>query len=526
MEPSNLWKLFDGNAGRLPDKPAIIYLGTVFSYRKLKEYAENLAAGLSKLGIGRDDRVIIYAPNSPQWLIAFLGIERAGAIPVPITPIYTPADLKFICNNCDAKMVICADSNLGYVLQAIPETGVTNIIVTGAVEMLQAWKRFLGKAFDRVPHGRRLKADNVFGFGEVLKLGADRVILSQLAGTDSPCVILYTGGTTGFPKGVPLSHAAFCVAGTEWRKVKEAVLPPGGDVVLQSSPLYHMLGIGVGVVGALCAGGDTMVLPPKMNMDGLMDWIQRYKVVSTGAVPTFYRMILEHDRVDQYDLRWYEKYHMHLSEGYGITEACGSVSNSFAGETQPEGCAGRLMDYISMKVVAPGSLEPVPDGQPGEALIYSKYGPVRYWNSPEDTASSFVEIDGKIWYRTKDIVRLQDGKYVFFLDREADMIKHKGYRVAAAEIERVLQEHHAVVAACAVGIPDLKVGERIKAFAVLKDDVKGVTAQELIVWCRERLSAYKVPEYIEFRDSLPKSKVGKMLRREIRGYERKKIETD
>jgi long-chain acyl-CoA synthetase len=409
--------------------------------------------------------------------------------------------------------------------------------------MLPAWKRFLGRAFDKVPRGRMMNADNVISFKRLLKLGADRVIPNQLLDLSSPCVILYTGGTTGFPKGVPLSHAAFWQAGTEWRKVKEAVLPASGDVVLQSAPLYHMLGIGGGVVGALCAGGDTMILPPRVNLDGLMDWIQRYKVVSLGAVPTFYRMILEHDRVDQYDLsslryclvggdsvpqdlhkRWYEKYHTRLSEGYGITEACGSVSNSFAGETQPEGCAGRLMDYISMKLVYSGTLEPVPEGQPGEALIYSEYGPKRYWNSPEDTESSFVEIDGKTWYRTKDIVRLQDGKYVFFLDREADMIKHKGYRIAAAEIERVLQEHHAVIAACAIGVPDPKVGERVKAFAVLREDVKGVTAQELLAWCRERLAPYKVPEYIEFRDSLPKSKVGKMLRREIRGYERKKTE--
>ncbi len=543
MEPKNLWALFSENVKRWPDKPAIIYLGTPYSFARLKAYAEQFAAGLCKLGIEQGDRVIIYAPNSPQWLMAFLGIERAGAIAVPITPIYTPPDVQFICNNCDAKMILCADTNLGYVLKAMPETKLQKVIVTSTSEMLPVWKQFLGRAFDKVPRGNTLKAENVLAFKQVLKQGADRAVSNKLMDIYDPCVILYTGGTTGFPKGVPLSHAAFWQSGIEWRKVKEPVLPASGDVVLQSAPLYHMLGIGSGVVGAICAGGDTMILPPRVNMDGLMDWIQRYKVVSLGAVPAFYRMILEHDRVDQYNLsslkyclvggdsvsqdlhkRWFDKYHQRLYEGYGITEACGSVSNSFAGETQPEGCAGRLMDYISMKVVVPGTIDPVPDGQAGEALIYSEYGPKRYWNSPEDTESSFVEIDGKIWYRTKDIVRRQDGKYVFFEDREADMIKHKGYRIAAAEIERVLQEHHAVIAACAIGVPDPKVGERIKAFAVLREDVKGVTAQELIVWCRERLATYKVPEYIEFRDSLPKSKVGKMLRREIRGYERKKTE--
>ena len=175
-------------------------------------------------------------------------------------------------------------------------------------------------------------------------------------------------------------------------------------------------------------------------------------------------------------------------------------------------------------MVIPGTIELVPNGEPGELLLRSKYSPKRYWNSPDDTKECFAEIDGKIWYRTKDIVRIDKDRWLYFVDREADMIKHKGYRIAAAEIERVLQEHPAVFSACAVGVPDRKVGERIKAFAVLKDDIKGISAQELILWSRQRLAQYKVPEYIEFRDSLPKSKVGKLLRREVRSYEYKKVE--
>jgi long-chain acyl-CoA synthetase len=157
-------------------------------------------------------------------------------------------------------------------------------------------------------------------------------------------------------------------------------------------------------------------------------------------------------------------------------------------------------------------------------LLNTASGPKSYWNSPQDTQDSFVELHGKTWYRTRDIVRIDGSGHLFFVDREADLIKHKGYRIAAAEIERVLQEHPAVTAACAVGVPDAAVGERIKAFAVLRDDVKGIMAGELLAWCRGRLAPYKVPEYIEFRDSLPKSKVGKLLRREIRGYERRKVE--
>jgi len=147
-----------------------------------------------------------------------------------------------------------------------------------------------------------------------------------------------------------------------------------------------------------------------------------------------------------------------------------------------------------------------------------------YWNKPEETEDCFVRIENRLWYRTRDIVRIDENGWLFYLDRSVDTIKHKGYRVAASEIESVLQEHPAVVASCAVGIPDEKVGERIKAFVVLKTDIKGISAYELMKWCRERLSSYKVPQYIEFRDMLPKSKVGKLLRRELRAEERKRFE--
>lgn len=544
MPSQNLWSTFEDNARKTPNKSAIIYLGTKYSYQLIKKHAKSLASALSAMGVGNKDRVVIYAPNSPQWIISYLGIQLAGAIAVPITPIYTPPDIKFICNNCDAKLIICADSNLGYVLQILPDTHVENIIVTGVAELLPLWKQLIGRAFDKIPHGKSLSAKNIHPFGNILKTRAGKSKSDGLADPNDVATIMYTGGTTGFPKGVPLTHAAI-MDNMYWvRKAKEPIMPDSGDIVLQGAPLFHILGLGGGLVTPLCMGGDTVLLPPRVNLDGLMQWIQTYRAISLFAVPSFYRMILEHDRADQYDLsslrycltggdvvaqdlhrRWHDKYDKPLYEAYGITEASGAVSLSFVNEDEPEGCAGKILPSHEVRLVIPGTTQPVPSGEAGELLLNNKFGPKRYWNSPEDTEASFIELEGQTWYRTKDIVRIDNNRNIFFVDREADLIKHKGYRIAAAEIERVLQEHPAVIAACAIGVPDMKVGERIKAFAVLKDDVKGVTAQELIGWCRGRLASYKVPEYIEFRDSLPKSKVGKLLRREIRGYERRKFET-
>ena len=171
----------------------------------------------------------------------------------------------------------------------------------------------------------------------------------------------------------------------------------------------------------------------------------------------------------------------------------------------------------------PDTLEPVPPYKPGELLASSDYMVTGYWKKEEETAKFFVNLEGRLWYRTGDVLRMDRNGCLFFMDRSVDLIKHKGYRVAASKVEAILQENPTVVASCVVGVRDPELGERIKAFVVLKEGVRGVTAHDLIRWCRDRLAAYEVPQYIEFRDMLPKSKVGKLLRRELRSQERRKM---
>jgi long-chain acyl-CoA synthetase len=190
----------------------------------------------------------------------------------------------------------------------------------------------------------------------------------------------------------------------------------------------------------------------------------------------------------------------------------------------PPRSAGRVLKSKKVKIVDQATLEPVTPGNPGELLVSSEFMVTRYLNKPEETAASFVELEGQTYYRTADIMSMDEDGNFFFVDRTVDTIKHKGYRVSASEIESTLQEHPAVIASCAVGSPDKKVGERIKAYVVLKEDIKGITGYDLIKWCRQTLVSYKVPHYIEFRDMLPKSKVGKLLRREIRSEEKRRKE--
>ena len=536
-----IYEQFERVSQDFSEVPALIYLGERFTYSQLREAAEALAASLHELGVARGDKAIIYLPNCPQWVMAWLALLRIGSVAIPISPIYTPTDLQYMADDSGAETIFCLDTNFGYVAQVLPETGLKRIVITNMAELLPWWKRLIGLGFSKIPRGMSASGENIYGFKALLKSGRTASLPASRATGDEMFEMLYTGGTTGLPKGVPFSNIVFLESVAEQRAMSETFLPKGQDIVIQGGPLFHILGQAVGL-GALLSG-DSLVIPPRVNLDGLFDQIERYKVVTFFGVPALYRMILEHDRIDYYNLdslkycfsggdvlpmevadRWLKKFGKPIYQGYGTTETCGRVSLTAMGEVAPPGSAGRITPLQEVRLVDSDSLEPVPAGEPGELLISSEHMVRGYWNKPEETAECFVNIDGKLWYRSRDIVNLDEDGWLFYLDRSVDTIKHKGYRVAASEIEAVLQEHHAVIASCIVGVPDEKVGERIKAFVVLKKDIKGVSAYDLMKWCRERLAPYKVPQYIEFRDMLPKSKVGKLLRRELRAEERKKLE--
>ncbi|NIS69035.1 MAG: AMP-binding protein, partial [Proteobacteria bacterium] len=460
---------------------------------------------------------------------------------IPISPIYTPNDLQYIANDSGAGTIFCLDTNFGYVAQVLPETGLKRVITTNVAELLPWWKRLIGLGFNKIPKGKCALGENIISFKKLLKDGRTSALPPFKTKSEEMFEMLYTGGTTGLPKGVPYSNIVFLESVAEQRSMSENYIPKGEDRVIQGGPLFHILGQAMGL-GALLSG-DALILLPRVNLDGLLDHVQRHRASTLFGVPAMYRMILEHDRVDYYDLgsltycfcagdvlpievaeRWLKKFGKPLYQGYGTTETCGRVSLTPMGEEAPAGSAGKITPLQKVKVVDSETLQPVPPDEPGELLVSSEHMVRSCWNKPEETARCFIEMDARIWYRTGDIVRVDKDGWLFYLDRSVDMMKHKGYRVAASEIEAVLQEHHAVIASCVVGIPDAKLGERIKAFVVLREDVKGVSAYDLIRWCRERLAPYKVPQYIEFRDMLPKSKVGKLLRREMRSEERKRFE--
>ena len=543
-EKQDIYAAFQASAERRGHHPAVIYLGTRYSYLKIKDLAERFAAALIDLGVSPGQRVVLYIPNTVQWVIMWLGIQRVGAVPVPITPIYTPHDLRYITNDSGAEAIVCADTNFGYVKRVLPETQLKNVIVTRMADLLPWWKRAFGALFDVIPKGKAALGENTF-FVRTL-LTKHRAAASKLPPLKSDgratCEILYTGGTTKFPKGVPYTHDLYLVSVAEQITVSKDLVPVEDNIIFGNAPLFHILGQTCSL-GTLFTGG-TLLLQPKVNIDATFDAIQRFKATSMIGVPTLYRMMLEHDRLDQYDLssvvywysagdvlpvevgkRWQERFGKTIYQGYGATETCGGVAMCPTNAPTPPKSVGRVVPSKRIKLVDPATLDPVAQGEPGELLVNSDLMVTSYLNKPEETREAFVNIDGRKWYRTADVMSMDEEGNLYFVDRTVDTIKHKGYRISASEIEAVLQEHPAVIGSCVVGIPDEKVGERIKAYVVLKSDTKGITGYDLIKWCRKQLVSYKIPQYIEFRDMLPKSKVGKLLRREIRDEEKRRADS-
>ena len=536
----NVYQTFEKVANQYKGRAAIIYLGEVLNYVDLFGGVECLSTGLKSLGIKQRDKVILYMPNTPQWIISWLSIHKIGAVAVPIAPIYTPRDLRYIAGDSGARTIICADTNFGYAKELKEEGTIDTVIVTRMADLLPRYKWFIGKLFDRIPEGKIEKGKGIYKLTDLMKTRT--TMEGAQVDENEPLEMLYTGGTTKNPKGVPISHALFLESVRAQLEVSAPLIPPPDNVIMQGGPLFHILGQVFGL-GPLCITGDRVIIMPKVNIDAFLHSVQTYKAKTFFGVPALYRMILEHDRLDFYDIsslsycfsggdvlphetarRWKEKFGKEIYEGYGATETCGGVTMPTVTEEIPPGSIGKVLYTKKVKIVDETTLQDMPVGEAGELLVSSDHMVEAYWNKEEETKEAFVEIAGQRWYRTGDVIKKDEKDFFYFVDRTADTIKHKGYRVSSSEIEAALQEHPAVLAACAVGVPDEKVGERIKAFVVLKEDVKGVTGYDLIHWCRDHLASYKIPQYIEFRDMLPKSKVGKLLRREMRREERKRHE--
>lgn len=541
MNESNActFSAFEESCRKYPEHIALIYLGRKISYRFLKQMIDQFATALHRLGVSHQDKVMIYLSNSPQWIIANFAIQKLGAVVVPVSPIYTSYELLYMVQDAEVETVICMDTNFGYVKEVDRQHPLRRIIVTNLTDMLYTWQKVFGTLVDKIPRGSTVRGDNIYRFKELLRSAPPEPPAVDIDVFQDLAYIMYTGGTTGFPKGVPGSHAGEVSYVSDVMDIFRDYISEGNDTMIMVNPLFHIMAKGF----LLAAGlnfGITTVLMPVPEVDAVLSEIERFKVRWMLGVPALYRMILENDRLSGYNIsslrycycggdvlpgeifnRWRELTGHPLYQVYGSTEV-GHLTYSLLDKDPDPRTVGNVLPSRRCLVVDPETLEVVDVGATGELLVTSAYTIKNYWNKPEETKHSYVRIGGEIFYRMGDYVCINENGEIQFIERTADTIKYKAYRISASEIEAVLQDHPTVIGSCAVGVPDAGCGERIKAIVVLKEDAKGVDGQTLTAWCRKRLAPYKIPHYIEFRDMLPKSKVGKLLRREIRDEEKRK----
>ncbi len=522
-----------------PKRIAAIYLGKKYSYSKLNKLSDRFAAALAGLGIGNNDRVVLYIPNGIQWIISYFGIQRVGAVPVPISPTYTSYEVEYIAKDSGAKAIICQDLNFGY-MKELSGTDIEKVIIVNIADTLPIWKRAIGFLLDRVPRGYAKEGENIYFFRKLIQKSPLKPPKVEINPGEHPAYLAYTGGTLGFPKGILSNYRTIAIIVKEYTEILKGYAKPEEEVFLLTAPFFHLLGRTVFIAFCLDFGCKTIIMPTP-NIDAILAAVERYKVTILLGVPTFYRMILENDRFSLYNLsslricwsggdvlpkdtfyEWHKKTGVKIRQIYGGTEAGNLSIGTFDRDYGPES-SGRMVASRQHKIVNPDTLEELPEGEVGELLVYGEDMQKSYWKKPEETFNSFVNLDGRIWYRTGDQLR-KEGDELFFVDRSADIIKYKGYRVSASEIETALKDHPAVMEACVTGVPDPVTGERIKGIVVMKEGVRGINAIELIKWCEGRMAPYKVPKYIEFRDMLPKSKVGKLLRREVRDEQRRQAD--
>ena len=373
MENELTYTRFDYMAEKYPQNSAVIYLGEHFSYTRLHDLSLRFAGSLQGLGIGKGDRVMIYVANCIQWVIAFLGIQKLGAVIVPVSPIYTSHELKYMIEDSETQSIICMDTNFCYVQEVMDDTGLENVIVTNLVDLLPLWKRVLGTLFDKLPSGKVQRASNVHSFKSLLT-HAPLEKPPEMNPMEDLAYLLYTGGTTGFPKGVPGNHSGMTsYVNDVTDDVAGDRLLEGKDVYIAVNPLFHIMALGLFMSVGLNKG-NTTVLMPVPQVDAILESIQRYRVRWLLGVPALYRMILDNDRLDRYKLdslkycfcggdvlpveifnRWEAHLHIPIYQVYGSTEV-GHVCYSRIDKAPKPGTIGLPLGSRECVIVNPATL--------------------------------------------------------------------------------------------------------------------------------------------------------------------------
>jgi long-chain acyl-CoA synthetase len=544
--PNNVALIFGGLA------PVLGEQHSKMTYHELDVLVDRFAAGLQKLGLQKGDRVAIYMPNCPQYVIAYYGTLRAGGIVVPSNPLYVAREIEHQFNNSEATYAIVLSLLYPKVKQVRANTSLKHVIVTNIKEYFPGLLKMLFTLAKEKKDGHRvdISADaNTSWFQEVLATAPATPQPVEIT-PDDTAVLMYTGGTTGVPKGAQLTHknvVANALQAAAWLLGGGTGIE-GGEVMLTALPATHSYSMTVCMNLSVFHGHTQIIIPNPREIQHLLSVINIHRPTLFPGVPTLYTVINNNSSVKagKYDLKSInacisgaaglpvevqQEFQRitggKLVEGYGLSEATPVTHCNPLGSGGRIGTIGVPLPDTEAKVVDIETEEK--DLGPNEAGVLCIHGPQvmkGYWHMPTETANVLRKhADGKVWLHTGDIAEMTEDGYFRIVDRKKDMILASGgFNVYPRDIEERVYEHPKVLEAAAIGVPVGSTNQRAKVFVVLKEG-ETATRKEIIEWCKEGLAQYKVPRYVEFRDELPKTMVGKILRLQLMDEEREKEET-
>ena len=529
--------LLKNTAKDYPENVAIVYFDKEMTYRELNYASDKFATALIDIGVKKGDKVALFLPNIPQFVIAYYGVLRIGAIETAISPLYKEREVEHQLNDSEAETIIVLDALYPVLEKIMDKTKVKRVIVTSLKEYMPSAKAFLGSLLKKIPTHKVERKPSTYFLQELLsKYDANPPTIGIDAKEDL-AGLQYTGGTTGISKGAMLTHLNFvsnAVTCDEWLRGTK-----GKETFLTVLPLFHIYGMTTGMNAPIYLAGK-MVMLPRFDPTSTFRAIQKHKVTIFCGAPTMYSMLLAHPDLKKYNLtsihfcisgsaplppeiqnKWMEVTGGVLVEGYGLTESspvthCNPLDKSL--KTVKVGSIGLPWPDTDAKImdIDTGENELGVD-EDGELVVKGPQVMKGYWKMPEETAT--VLRNG--WLYTGDVAKMDANGYFYITDRKKDLIKYKDYSVYPREIEDLLYEHPAVKLCAVVGKPDPTVGEIPKAFVVLKEGAKATEA-EITKFVKEQVAPYKAIREVEFRKELPISSVGKVLRRVLQEEEKRK----
>ena len=535
----SLVELFEQAVRRHPDIPAYINMGKVLTFRKLEERRRAFAAYLqNELRLEKGDRIALMMPNLLQYPIALFGALRAGLVVVNVNPLYTPRELAHQLNDSGAKAIVIVSNFAATLEKVVFETGIQHVILTRMGDQLSFGKRtlvnFVVKYIKKlVP---KYKLPHAVSFREALSIGKQRQYVKPQLQSSDLAFLQYTGGTTGVAKGAMLSHANIVANIAQAKWVAEPLLRGVKDgVAVIPLPLYHIFALTLNCLLFIELGVTGLLITNPRDIPSFIKELKRYRCVAITGVNTLFNALLNNEHFKEVDFsslrlsvgggasiqsavakRWFDTTGSHIIEGYGMTECSPIIAAARNDATEHNGSIGVPVPNTDIRIVDEQGND-VPLGERGELWVKGPQVMQGYWNRPEDSAE--VLTDG--WMATGDIVVMGEDLNLRIVDRKKDMIIVSGFNVYPNEIEDVVAHNPKVGEVVAIGVPHPVSGETVKIFVTKKDE--SLTREELRNYCRQYLTGYKIPKDIEFRDELPKTNVGKILRRVLRDEEIAKL---